>query len=119
MTPYFITTRQLVSVRCASRDDILCVLFIEGDPLNYLSYFKRATVYLAIGRAKSAVPDLDKVIQLKPDFKQVTLKLWKHGLKLYCVVLLQARMERGNILLKLGKIDEAVEDYESLVCREI
>lgn len=25
-------------------------------------------------------------------------------------------MERGNILLKLGKIDEAMEDYESLVC---
>lgn len=28
-------------------------------------------------------------------------------------------MERGNILLKLGKIDEAVEDYENLVCSNI
>jgi len=45
--------------------------FVGGDPLNYLSYFKRATVFLAIGRAKSALPDLDKVIELKPDFKQV------------------------------------------------
>ena len=48
----------------------MCI--VEGDPFNYLSYFKRATVYLAIGRAKSALPDLDKVIELKPDFKQVT-----------------------------------------------
>jgi len=52
---------------------IFCLLcFVEGDPLNYLSYFKRATVYLAIGRAKAALPDLDKVIELKPDFKQVS-----------------------------------------------
>ena len=27
-------------------------------------------------------------------------------------------MERGNILLKLGKIDEAIQDYESLVCKQ-
>ena len=91
--------------------------FVGGDPLNYLSYFKRATVYLAIGRAKSALPDLDKVIELKPDFKQVT-RLLEHCVKLF-VALLQARMERGNILLKLGKIDEAIHDYESLVCNNI
>lgn len=33
--------------------------------------------------------------------------------------MLQAKMERGNILLKLGKVDEAIQDYESLVCSNI
>ena len=28
-------------------------------------------------------------------------------------------MERGNILLKLGRIEEAVRDYENLVCSNI
>ena len=43
-------------------------LFEEADPKNYLAYFRRATVYLAMGKSKSALPDLTQVIQLKPDF---------------------------------------------------
>ena len=43
----------------------------DADPTNYLTYFKRAAVYLAIGQAKRAIPDLDKTIELKPDFSQV------------------------------------------------
>lgn len=47
-------------------------LFIsEGDPDNFLTYFKRATVLLAMGRSKSALPDLDRVLELRPDFFQV------------------------------------------------
>lgn len=44
---------------------------LDQDPSNYLTYFKRAAVYLAIGQAKKAIPDLDKTIGLKPDFSQV------------------------------------------------
>lgn len=33
-----------------------------------MAYFKRATVYLALGRAKSALHDMERVIELKPDF---------------------------------------------------
>jgi len=47
--------------------------FSDGDPSNYLTYFKRAAVYLAIGQAKKAIPDLDKTIDLKPDFYQVLM----------------------------------------------
>lgn len=43
----------------------------DGDPSNYLTYFKRAAVYLAIGQAKKAIPDLNKSIELKKDFHQV------------------------------------------------
>ncbi|XP_029435981.1 dnaJ homolog subfamily C member 3-like isoform X2 [Rhinatrema bivittatum] len=41
---------------------------VEGDPNNYLTYYKRAAVYLAMGKFRSALPDLSKAIELKPDF---------------------------------------------------
>lgn len=44
---------------------------VDLDPDNYLTYFKRATVYLAIGKSKSALPDLERVLELKPDFSAV------------------------------------------------
>lgn len=57
-------------------------MFSEGDPNNYLTYFRRATVYLAMGKSKSALPDLDKVVELKPDFNAVRKSLT-------CLVVLQ------------------------------
>lgn len=47
----------------------------EGDPSNYMTYFRRATVFLALGKSKSALPDLDKVVEIKPDFTAVSLLL--------------------------------------------
>lgn len=52
---------------------IVCPYFLEGDPNNYLTYFKRGTVYLALGKSKFALMDLDKVLQLKPDFTSVSI----------------------------------------------
>ncbi|XP_068732084.1 dnaJ homolog subfamily C member 3-like isoform X1 [Montipora capricornis] len=69
---------------------------VEGDPDNFLTYFKRATVLLAMGRSKSALPDLDRVLELRPDF-------------------FQARLQRGNVLLKQGRLDEAHIDYEAVL----
>jgi len=69
---------------------------VEGDPKNYLTYFKRATVLLALGRSKTALPDLQKVIELRPDF-------------------LKARVQRANILLKQGELDSAQDDYQTVV----
>lgn len=37
-----------------------------------MTYFRRATVFLAMGKSKSALPDLTKVIELKPDFTAVS-----------------------------------------------
>ena len=64
-----------------------------GDPDNYLTYYKRATVYLALGKPKAALDDLNEIIQKKVDF-------------------LEARMQRGQLFLKLGRIDEAHIDFE-------
>uniref|UniRef100_A0A671USC4 DnaJ (Hsp40) homolog, subfamily C, member 3b n=1 Tax=Sparus aurata TaxID=8175 RepID=A0A671USC4_SPAAU len=71
---------------------------VEGDSKNYLTYYKRAAVFLAMGKSKSALPDLTKAIQLKPDF-------------------LAARLQRGNILLKQGNTQEAMEDFEAVLQR--
>ena len=40
--------------------------------MNYLAYYRRATVYLAMGKSKSALPDLDKVLEIKPAFTAVS-----------------------------------------------
>uniref|UniRef100_A0A667YKN0 DnaJ (Hsp40) homolog, subfamily C, member 3b n=1 Tax=Myripristis murdjan TaxID=586833 RepID=A0A667YKN0_9TELE len=45
---------------------------VEGDSKNYLTYYKRAAVFLAMGKSKSALPDLTRAIQLKPDFLAVS-----------------------------------------------
>ncbi|KAG8452199.1 hypothetical protein GDO86_004116 [Hymenochirus boettgeri] len=68
----------------------------DGDPDNYVAYYRRATVYLAMGKSKAAIPDLSKVIELKPDFTS-------------------ARLQRGGLLLKQGKLDEAEEDFEKVL----
>ena len=72
---------------------------VDADPSNYMSYYKRATVFLALSRSRPALSDLDKVIQLKPDFSQ-------------------ARVKRGVVLLKQGRLDEAHIDLEKAVAKE-
>lgn len=48
---------------------------VDGDPDNFLTHFQRATVFMALGRSKSAMPDLDRVLELKPEFFQVTISI--------------------------------------------
>ncbi|KAM0727026.1 DnaJ-like protein subfamily C member 3 [Formica fusca] len=72
---------------------------VEGDPTNYLTYYKRGTVYLALGKAKFALLDLDKVLELKADFTP-------------------ARLQRGNILLKQAYFDEAETDFQDVLSVE-
>uniref|UniRef100_A0A8C5M0B3 DnaJ homolog subfamily C member 3 n=1 Tax=Leptobrachium leishanense TaxID=445787 RepID=A0A8C5M0B3_9ANUR len=70
--------------------------FEDGDPENYLAYYRRATAFLAMGKSKAAIPDLSRVIELKPDFTS-------------------ARLQRGQLLLKQGKLDEAEEDFKKVL----
>ena len=48
-------------------------IIADADPNNYMSYYKRATVFLALSRSRPALSDLDKVIQLKSDFQAVRI----------------------------------------------
>jgi DnaJ family protein C protein 3 len=69
---------------------------VEGDPNNYLTYFKRGTVYLALGKAKNAISDFDLVLDMKPDFTA-------------------ARISRGNIHLKQANFDLAQLDFYNVL----
>ncbi|MFH4975451.1 hypothetical protein AB6A40_002160 [Gnathostoma spinigerum] len=66
---------------------------VELDPSNFMTLYRRATIYLALGRSRAAIPDLDRVIELKPDF-------------------ISAHMQRGSVLLKQGSLDEAENDFK-------
>lgn len=69
---------------------------VEGDTKNYLAYYQRATVYLALGRHRQALTDFDTVIKIKPDFHR-------------------AKSERAGVLLKQGKVEEARAQYMALM----
>lgn len=56
-----------------SRVSLNSLVCTEGDSKNYLTFYKRAAVFLAMGKSKSALPDLTRAIQLKPDFLAVSL----------------------------------------------
>lgn len=71
-------------------------LAIDADPNNYMSYFGRATIYLGLGKSRSALPDLTKVLELKPDFSS-------------------ARLQRGNIFMKQGHLKDAEADFKQLL----
>lgn len=69
---------------------------VEGDPSNYLTYFKRGTVYLALGKSKFAINDFSRVLELKPDF-------------------VAARAQRGQVYLKMGDFDNAEVDLVNVL----
>ena len=72
---------------------------VDADPNNYMSYYKRATVFLALSRPRPALADLDKVIQIKNDF-------------------MAARLQRGSVLLKCGRLDEAHIELEKVLSKD-
>ena len=50
---------------------------IARDPTNYLTFFKRATTYLSLGRTSQATDDFQKVLTLKPGFEGAHVQLGK------------------------------------------
>lgn len=50
---------------------------IAKDPTNYLTFFKRATTYLSLGRTNQATEDFNEVLRLKPGFEGAHLQLGK------------------------------------------
>jgi DnaJ homolog subfamily C member 3 len=65
---------------------------ISRDPQNYLTYFKRATTYLSLGRTVQATQDFDKVLEIKPGFEG-------------------ALQQRAKIKAKGGDWESAKRDY--------
>ncbi|XP_064100680.1 dnaJ homolog subfamily C member 3-like [Macrobrachium nipponense] len=72
---------------------------IDGDPNNYLTYYRRATVYLALGRSRQGLQDWMKSLDSKPDFTA-------------------ARAQRAGVLVKLGRLEEAHIDLEHVLRKD-
>lgn len=69
---------------------------LDMDPNNFAALFQRSAVYQILGRPQMALNDLNKVMQLRPEFHS-------------------ARMKRGDVFLKQGNFDSALIDFEYLV----
>lgn len=52
---------------------------IDEEPDNYQILYRRATVFLATGKVHAALPDLDRVIELKPDFIAVIVYFFQQN----------------------------------------
>lgn len=62
------------------------MLLLDADPKNYIAYFRRAAVYLGMGKSKSALPDLSKVIELKSDFTAVSVSALNEFDRMHLVI---------------------------------
>lgn len=58
-----------------------------------MTYFKRATAYLSLGRNHAAAQDFSTILSLKPDFDQ-------------------ALMQRARIYIKEGNFESAIQDLK-------
>ncbi|KAL2151539.1 hypothetical protein VTH82DRAFT_6637 [Thermothelomyces myriococcoides] len=65
---------------------------VARDPNNYLTFFKRATTFLSLGRTSQATDDFQRVLSLKPDFEG-------------------AHVQLGKLKARLGDWDAAKEHY--------
>ncbi|KAG4303733.1 hypothetical protein PCANB_000224 [Pneumocystis canis] len=66
---------------------------ISRDPSNYLTYFKRATALMSLGRNHLAIDDFTKVLDLKPEFGS-------------------ALLQRGKLRARLGDWENAIQDLK-------
>uniref|UniRef100_A0A0N4ZLA7 J domain-containing protein n=1 Tax=Parastrongyloides trichosuri TaxID=131310 RepID=A0A0N4ZLA7_PARTI len=72
---------------------------IDIDSKNYQAYYRKATVLLAMGRPDSAIEDLTKVIELKPDF-------------------VSAVNQRAGVYMKQCELQKARDDYKNVYQHE-
>ncbi|KAL1881370.1 hypothetical protein VTK73DRAFT_4377 [Phialemonium thermophilum] len=79
---------------------------VARDPSNYLTFFKRATTYLTLGRTAQATDDFNKVLELQPGFEGAHVQLGK-------LKVLNgdwgAAEEQYRVVNKDAKSDEVVE----------
>ncbi|KAN0064556.1 hypothetical protein ACQY0O_002184 [Thecaphora frezii] len=59
-----------------------------ADPTSWLTYYRRATAQLSLGRTSSALADFQSLLDLNPSFEK-------------------ARLQRAKIYLKEGELDKA------------
>lgn len=81
---------------------------VARDPNDYLTFFKRATTYLSLGRASQATSDFNKVLEIKPGFEGAHVQLGK----------IKARngdWDGAREQYELAKQKQESEDYQKLL----
>ncbi|XP_018649116.1 putative DNAj (hsp40) homolog, subfamily C, member [Schistosoma mansoni] len=68
---------------------------IGKSPNSYMAHYKRGTAYIALSNCRMSLLDFNRALELNPDF-------------------IPARKHRAYVKLRMGKLMEAIEDYESL-----
>lgn len=81
---------------------------VARDPDDYLTYFKRATTYLSLGRTNQAAADFDKCLTLRPGFEGAHLQLGKLKAK-------QADWDGAKEQYTLAKLDQASPELNELL----
>lgn len=85
-----------VSMKKKKKSRQCLTVSIGQEPDNYLTYFKRATAYLSLGRNNAAAGDFTTILNLKPDFDK-------------------ALMQRARIYAKEGSFELAIADLKSFL----
>lgn len=83
--------------------------------MNYLTIFKRGTVYLALGKARLAVADLSRVLELKPDFSAARYARYMYDYRFIINKLFIFRIQIGSVYMKLGEYDTAEAEFVHVV----
>lgn len=81
---------------------------VERDPGDYLTYFKRATTYLSLGRTNQAADDFNKCLALRPGFEGAHLQLGKLKAK-------QADWDGAKEQFILAKLDGSSSEMTELL----
>ncbi|KAJ1325599.1 DnaJ subfamily C member 3 [Microdochium nivale] len=81
---------------------------IARDPADYLTFFKRATAYLSLGRTSQATSDFNKVLELRPGFEGAHAQLGKIRAR-------NADWDAAREQYRLARRSESSADYTALV----
>ncbi|KAI0012411.1 DnaJ domain-containing protein [Xylariaceae sp. FL0662B] len=81
---------------------------VARDPTDYLTFFKRATTYLSLGRTAQATSDFNKVLELRPGFEGAHLQLGKLKAR-------SADWEGAREQYRLAKMESKSSDFGKLV----
>ncbi|CAH8454491.1 unnamed protein product [Schistosoma turkestanicum] len=68
---------------------------IAKSPDSYMAHYKRGTAYIALANCRMSLSDFNRALELNPDF-------------------VPAKKHRAYVKQRMGKLKEAIEDYESV-----
>ncbi|KAK3320090.1 hypothetical protein B0T19DRAFT_280589 [Cercophora scortea] len=80
---------------------------VARDPSNYLTFFKRATTYLSLGRTPQATDDFNKVLSLKPGFEGAHAQLGKIKARSADWAGARREYEKARRLDEIAELDQA------------